>query len=125
MTDAHVVIYLSPLWIAAIGIISARQLWLYFVAGMRLKMVRDAGNLTRGETVLGYMALAEGLLLDFLFHMIFGTLLFFELPARGEYTLSARLWRLSNGPDSWRQRLALKARKGLLDSLDPSGTHRG
>jgi hypothetical protein len=77
-------IYLSPIWIAAIGIISARQLWLYFVAGMRLKMVREAGMLTRGETVLGYMALAEGLLLDLVFHMIFGTLLFLELPARGE-----------------------------------------
>jgi hypothetical protein len=119
------IIVLSPMWIVLIGLISARQLWLYFVAGMRLKMVRDAGNLTRGDTVLGYMALAEGLLLDLVFHMVFGTLLFLELPARGEYTLSARLWRLSNGPDGWRRRFALKARKGLLDSLDPSGIHSG
>ncbi|MDN8617883.1 hypothetical protein [Variovorax ginsengisoli] len=115
---------LSPLWLTLIGIVAARQLWIYFVCAMRLKMVHDAGQLTRGQTVLGYSALVEGLVLDALFHFIFGTLIFLELPARKEWTLSARLWRLSNGPPSWRQRLALKVRKGLLDSIDPSGVHR-
>lgn len=116
---------LTPFWLTVVGLFSARQLWLYFVAGMRLKMVRDAGQLTHGQTVLGYWALAEGLLIDLVFHLTFGTLIFLELPARGEWTLSARLWRLSNGAPGWRQRLALKVRKGLLDSMDPSGTHRG
>lgn len=115
---------LSPLWLILIGVVSARQLWLYFVAVMRLQMVRDAGALTRGQTVLGYTVVLEGLLLDFLFHIIFGTLIFLEVPARNEWTLSARLWRLSNGEPDWRQWLALKVRTGLLDSIDPSGTHR-
>jgi hypothetical protein len=119
------ILYLSPIWILLLAIISGRQLWLYFVAAMRLKMVRDAGTLTHGQKVLGYWLLAEGLLVDLLFHLTFGTLLFLELPAWKEWTLSARLWRLSNGPDSWRQRLALKIRKGLLDSIDPSGVHTG
>lgn len=108
---------------ALVALLACRQLWLYFVAAMRLKMVRDVGALTRAQTVLGYSVLAEGLVLDFLVHMLIGTLLFLELPARNEWTLSARLWRLSNGPPSWRQRLALKVRTGLLDSIDPSGVH--
>ena len=121
----NITIALSPLWLTLIGIVSARQLWLYFVAAMRLKMVRDSGQLTYGQTVLGYWALAEGLLLDLVFHLVFGTLIFLELPAWKEWTLSGRLWRLSNGPTGWRQRLALKVRKGLLDSIDPSGEHHG
>ncbi|MDN8617013.1 hypothetical protein [Variovorax ginsengisoli] len=83
----------------------------------------DGPRRTRGQTVLGFSALVEGLLMDLLFHLIFGTLIFWEWPARKEWTLSARLWRLSNGPPSWRQRLALKVRKGLLDSIDPRGVH--
>ncbi|MDM0024066.1 hypothetical protein [Variovorax saccharolyticus] len=121
----NVTLALSPLWLTLIGVFSARQLWIYFVCAMRLKMVRDAGQLTRGQTVLGYTALIEGLLIDLVFHLIFGSLIFWELPAWKEWTLSARLWRLSNGPPSWRQRLALKVRKGLLDSLDPDGVHTG
>lgn len=118
------ILYLSPLWLALVGIVAARQLWLYFTAVMRLQQVRDAGALTRAQTVVAYTVLIEGLVIDVLFHLIFGTLIFLELPARNEWTLSARLWRLSNGPPSWRQRLALKIRKGLLDSIDPSGVHR-
>lgn len=100
-------------------------LWLHYVAVMRLKMLRDAGTLTRGQKLFGYPALAVGLLIDLVVHMLLGTVLFLELPARGEWTLSARLWRLSNGPPSWRQRLALWLRVEFLDSVDPRGYHKG
>ena len=104
---------------------ACKQLWLYFVAAMRLQEVRDAKALTKAQRVVGAVLLCEGLLLDLLVHWLVGTVLFLELPARKEYTLSRRLWRLSNGPEGWRKRLATRIRTQLLDSIDPSGIHRG
>ncbi len=106
-----------------ISIASVHVLWLHFVACMRLKMVRDAGLLTTPMKVFGYPVLAMGLVIDFFVNVCIGTVLFLELPR--EYTLSGRLWRLSNGSPSWRQRLALAIRSGLLDAIDPTGVHRG
>ena len=104
---------------------AVRVLWVYFTAAMLLKRLRDDGVLTRAQKAFGYVSLAEGLLLDLVVHLTIGTVLFLELPARGEYTLSGRLWRLSNGPMGWRRRLATAIRVGLLDAIDPSGIHRG
>jgi hypothetical protein len=99
-------------------------LWIFFVAMMRLKQVRDAGKLTVAIKVFGYPTLAVGLVLDLLVDVVLGSIVFLELPR--ELTLSARLWRLSNDASAgWRQRLALWARTQLLDSIDPSGVHRG
>jgi hypothetical protein len=110
----------------ALGVfIAIKQLWLYFVAAMRLRQVRDAKALTKWQRILGSILLCEGLLLDLLVHVLIGTVLFLELPAKKEYTLSRRLWRLSNGPDGWRKSLATKIRQELLDSIDPSGVHSG
>jgi hypothetical protein len=121
-------IVLSPLLIVLLGIREGRNLWLYFVAAMRLQEMRDAGILTKEQRYLAYGALLEGLTLDFVFHVTFGSLFFWEHPFRKEFTLSARIWRLSNQqphPDNWRQRRALRWRKKLLDSADPKGIHRG
>ena len=90
---------------------------------MRLKQVRDAGKLTLAMKVFGYPALFVGLAIDFVVNVVFGTLVFLQLPR--EMTLSTRLWRLSNGEPSWRQRWALWIRTQLLDSIDPSGIHKG
>lgn len=105
--------------------IAIKQLFLYFVAAMRLREVRDAQALTKAQRVIGSVLVCEGLLLDLLVHFTIGTVLFLELPAKNEYTLSRRIWRLSNGPDGWRKRLATVIRTQLLDSADPSGVHRG
>lgn len=99
-------------------------LWIIFVAVMRLKQLRDAGQLTTAMKCIGYPTLAVGLVLDAAVNVVLGSLAFMELPR--EWTLSGRLWRLSNDPaEGWRQRLALALRSGLLDSVDPSGLHRG
>lgn len=97
-------------------------LWLHFVAIMHLKHMRADGLLTRSQRAFGYPALVIGLVLD-LAVQIAVTLVFLELPR--EWTVSGRLWRLSNGRAGWRQRLALTLRTALLDTADPSGTHRG
>ncbi|CAN7330364.1 hypothetical protein LJR084_001936 [Variovorax sp. LjRoot84] len=121
-------IVLSPLVLVLLGLREGRNLWLYFIAAMRLKEMRDAGTLTKEQRYLGYSLLAEGLLLDFAFNVVFGSWFFWEHPFRREFTLSARIWRLSNlqpHPDNWRQRRALRWRKKLLDSGDPKGIHQG
>ena len=101
-------------------------LWVYFVAVMHLKHMKDDGKLTGGVKVMGYPALAVGLVLDLIVHLIIGTVIFIELPDRNEWTLSARLWRLSNDPrPSWRRTLALFLRRSILDPVDPSGIHKG
>ncbi|MDQ0082953.1 hypothetical protein J2W35_003312 [Variovorax boronicumulans] len=100
-------------------------LWVFYAAVMRLKMVRDAAGL-EGKPwikVFGYLTLAVGLVLDFFVNVVAGTIVFRELPR--EWTLSTRLWRLSNGSAGWRQVWALSIRVALLDEIDPEGIHRG
>lgn len=98
-------------------------LWGIYCAVMRLKQVRDADKLTTSIKVMGYPWLVFGLVVDFVVNTIFGSLIFLELPH--EWTLSSRLWRLSNGDAGWRQKWALWVRVNLLDPIDPSGTHKG
>ena len=97
-------------------------LWVHFVAIMHLMHMRADGLLTRSQKAIGYTALAVGLVLDLAVQLVI-TLPFLELPR--EWTVSGRLWRLSNGKPGWRQKLALKIRVALLDSVDPAGIHKG
>ena len=98
-------------------------LWILYAAIMRLKMLRDAGLLTTAQKVFGYPALVVGLVLDAFVNLVIGSLIFMERPR--EWTLSSRLWRLSNGEPGRQQRWALAIRTALLDAVDPSGIHRG
>lgn len=108
---------------ALITLLCVYLLWVHYVAVMRLMQVRDAGQLTPAMKAIGYPALVVGLLLDLIVNTVVATALFLELPR--EWTVSGRLWRLSNSPSSWRQRTALWLRVNLLDPIDPSGTHKG
>lgn len=100
-------------------------LWGVYGLVMRLKQVREAGKLTTAQKVFGYPWLFLGLFLDFVVNVVIATPLFLELPR--EWTVSGRLWRLSNAAPGYRQRVALWLRVNLLDSLDPSpdGVHKG
>lgn len=98
-------------------------LWIIFAAVMRLKQLREAGTLTIAMKVFGYPALALGLLIDFVVNVVFGTVVFLQVPR--ELTLSTRLWKLSTAGNGYRQRWALWLRVNLLDAVDPAGVHRG
>ena len=111
------------LWILGGLLASTYLLWVHYVAVMRLLMVLKDGNLTKTATVFGYLAVAVGLVLDVVFHVIVGSILFWELPR--EYTLSARLTRLSKMGYGWRARWALAIRTALLDFIDSKGVHTG
>lgn len=107
----------------ALAILSPWLLFILYAAAMHLKHVRDDGKLTKAQAVLGYPWVALGLVIDVAVNVVICTPLFMEMPR--EWTVSSRLWRLSNGDPGWRQKLALALRAGLLDSLDPSGIHKG
>lgn len=109
--------------IAVYTVLAVWLLWVFYVAVMRLKMVRDAGQLTLGMKVFGYPALLVGYTLDLAVNVVLASLVFAERPR--EWTLSERLWRLSIGPEGWRQQRALWWRREFLDAIDPSGIHRG
>jgi hypothetical protein len=114
-----------PFKLALATLFSIWLLWVFYAAVMRLKMIRDAGGLEGKPWVkaFGYSTLAVGLLLDLFVNVVAGSILFREAPR--EWTLSERLWRLSTGPEGWRQRWALGIRVALLDVVDPEGIHRG
>ena len=111
------------LWISGVTLGAAYLLWVHYVAVMRLLMVLKEGNLTKTATVFGYLAVAVGLVLDVLFHVVVGSIVCWELPR--EYTLSARLTRLSRQGYGWRARWALAIRIALLDFIDSKGVHTG
>lgn len=115
---------MTALYILATAIVAIWPLWTIYVAVMRLQMVRDTVGLTMGQKVLGYPSLVVGLVLDFFVNLVVGSLLLLELPQ--EWTLSARLWRLSNDEgETWRRAASLWVRKELLDTIDPRGYHKG
>lgn len=111
------------IWSVVLALVLVHALWLHYVAIMRLKMVRDAGKLTPAAKVFGYPALFVGLLLDLIVNTFVGSIVFAEMPR--EWTLSARLTRLSGGEPGWRQKRAERIRMALLDDIDPSGIHKG
>lgn len=113
MLAIHISVTLAAVWL----------LWVMFVCVMRLQMLRDAGQLTLGQKIMGYPVLALGLVLDCAVNTSLCTMIFVELPR--EWTVSGRLWRHSTQGNGWRKKTALFVRTQLLDTADPRGYHSG
>lgn len=112
------------LYIALGALLLFFSTWVFFVAIMNLKRVRNAGQLTPASRVLGLVVEAIGLVLDLSLNWLIAPLLFLEVGR--EVLLSARITRLvAQDPNGWRGRLALLLRTQLLDNIDPAGVHRG
>lgn len=107
------------------SVLSAYVLWNHYIIVMGLMRVRDAKRLTPAIRVLGWPRVIYGLLIDFYVNVTVCTVILLEWPREG--TVSTRLWRLSNAPPSWRQKVAYWVRTQMLDAFDPSpdGVHRG
>lgn len=103
----------NPLWLWI--------LWLYYLAVMNLKAVRDKHGLHWLAKVMGYPMLYLGLLIDFRCQVIECTVLFFEVPK--ETLVTARLQRHANRGTGWRKSLAVWFGESLLNDFDPSGNH--
>ena len=115
---ADYVVSAGTLAAAAVG--GTYALWLFFLAAMNLKRVRDAGALHPAALALGTPILLVGWLLDLLVNATVMTLLLAELPR--ETTVTARLKRHNRQTTGWRKKVAVFF-EPLLDPFDPSGDH--
>ncbi|HXF44865.1 MAG TPA: hypothetical protein VNK91_01985 [Burkholderiaceae bacterium] len=97
-------------------------LWFLYRIVMWLKKRRDAIK-ARGRSWYwaAYLVAFVGVVLDIVYNVVVGTVMFADLPR--ELTFTARLKRYRRGPLIWRWRLATWFCARLLNPYDPSGDH--
>lgn len=105
-------------------------LWVFFLAVMHLRDVRNAGGLEGPAKHVGLAVLAVGYVLDVLAQIVWASPWFWELPPRRgkfpwfEPTVSDRTKRWAAYPgDGWRERSARWLRRVMLAPFDKSGAH--
>jgi len=99
--------------------VSIYVLWVFYIAVMGLKRVKDAVQLSKVAAFFGYPVFIAGYLLDVLVNIFVMTVILLELPK--EFTVTARLKRHKDDP-SWRGNV-VEFFRPLLDPFDPSGKH--
>ena len=115
-------ILLSVLLYTLIAIGSFWLLWVFYVAVMHLKIVRDQGKLSKLAYVFGIPTLYLGLAIDTFVNWFVMSFVFMEIPKETLVTKRlSRLWK--DDPNSWRGKLARQMSNVLLDAFDPSGDH--
>jgi len=102
------------------SVLSIYLLWIFYVAVMGIKRVRDEGKLTKFALALGLPVLVIGLLLDFIVNVFVMTLLLLEPPK--EMTVTARLKRHHKDSSGWRLAV-VHFFEPILDPFDPDGDH--
>ena len=95
-------------------------LWVFYIAVMGLKRVRDTVGLSPWALRFGYPVLIVGYVLDVLVNWFVFTVLILEIPK--ELTVSSRLKRHNQESTGWRLKI-VKFFEPLLDPFDPSGNH--
>jgi len=103
------------------GFLLTYALWVFYLAVMNLKRVKDAGKLGKVALTLGMPVLFVGLLLDLLANVLVFSILLLEIPQ--ETTVTARLKRHKRESTGWRLRVTEWFASELLDHFDPSGVH--
>lgn len=114
------VILTAILAYVVMAVAACYALWIFYIAVMGIKRVRDGGGLSPWALRFGYPVLFIGLLLDILVNWFVVTLLLLEWPR--ETTVTARLKRHNRESTGWRKALVLFF-EPLLDPFDPSGDH--
>lgn len=110
----------SPFW-----------LWVFFLAVMHLRDVRDAGLLTGHVVGPAYAVLAVGYILDAFVNLLWGCVWFRELPPRQakfpyfEPTVShrTRRWAAKDDADDYRVSSSRYLRRVFLARFDRTGGH--
>ena len=104
--------------------------WVHFAAIMRMRALRDAGEIDKGRDWVLWAAGAVmtfiGLTLDVLLNIIFGTVVMWELPR--EWLTTSRLirWNKSRSTSWWTRNVRkpmVALGKTLLDKVDTDGLH--
>jgi len=107
------------LWYLAYAASSMFLLWVFYLAVMKLWLVKRKDGLNWQSKVLGYPVLFIGYLLDFNANVGVMTLVLLEIPR--ETTVTARLQRHMKGT-GWRRKVAGWF-EPILDPYDPTGNH--
>lgn len=97
--------------------------WYAYIVVMGLYRAHLDGRLPRVGYVLGAPALAVGYLMDVLAQYTIASLVFLDLPRRGEWLVTSRLQRYIAHDTGWRAAKARWICDNLLDVFDPSGDH--
>lgn len=120
---------MTALYIAWLCIKYSFLLWVYFLAVMKLRDIRDAGKLVGPTKYPALAVLGVGYALDAIVNTVPMTLLFWELPqwqrganGKREWTVSDRTKRLKLA-GGWRGRLSAWLRTHFLAKADTSGGH--
>lgn len=111
---------LYTLYVILGSIIFTFYTWGLYLSVMMLMKHKD--TLTTETKFFAYPLAFYGVLVDFLYNMTVGTLLFVELPR--EWLLTKRLKRHLED-DNWRGTMSRWFCRHLLDPFDPKGTHCG
>lgn len=114
------------LLLPAIFITDAAFAWLQYLAIMNLQRARDSATLPTMAFRIATPILYFGLLCDVLLNVIWGTVMFLDLPR--EWLLTSRLERYKYGKGGtaqkgWRLVLTEWLAAVLLDPFDPKGQH--
>lgn len=120
---------ITALLVAVLSVAVSFLLWVFFLAVMKLRDIRDAGQLVGPIRYPGFAALAIGYLLDAIVNVIPVSLIVLELPqwqrganGKREWTVSDRTYRLKLA-GGWRGRLSAWLRTHFLAKADKSGGH--
>lgn len=105
----------------AVSFGSLYLLWIFYLAVMNLKRVKDAGKLNGIAYGFGMPILIAGLILDTFVNWVLMTLVFLEFPQEALVTSRLQRW-WRTAPDSWRGKLARQFSKIMLDEFD-DGDH--
>ena len=103
-----------------VAVVCCYALWIFYIATMGLKRVRDSGGLSPWALRFGYPVLFIGLVLDIAVNWLVVTILLLEFPQ--ETTVTARLKRHNRESTGWRKAV-VSFFEPLLDPFDPSGNH--
>lgn len=104
-----------------VALLTCYALWVFYLAVMNLKRVKDMGKLGKVALALGTPVLLIGWVLDFIVNVAVMSFILLELPR--EATVTARLKRHKRESTGWRLTVTNWFASELLDHFDPSGVH--
>lgn len=105
---------------AAISFVTVYALWIFYLAVMNLKRVRDQNKLTKTALYLGLPVLWTGFVLDAVVNIFVVSVMLLEVPK--ELLVTSRFKRHNASPSGWRKKVVTWF-EPLLDPFDPDGNH--
>lgn len=113
------------MWLTSLYVLLGFWVFTFFTWGMYLSvmsLMRVKDTLSVETKVFAYPLAFVGVIADFLYNVVVGTILFLELPK--QFLLTKRLKSHLNDR-GFRGSIARAVCRHLLDPFDPQGTHCG